>query len=174
MRAAITWLPALAALARAAITRLLALAALAALAGPAAAQDAGAPPAAEPEGWAYELAGELMSPFCPGRTLADCPSDAAKSLVMWMVVQEAAGRTREDVREELLARYGEVMRPQPKAEGIGLTAYLIPAAVFAGGGVLVGYFLHRQTRRARAEAPAPADVERDPELERRLDEELAR
>jgi cytochrome c-type biogenesis protein CcmH/NrfF len=136
-----------------------------------------APASAEPEGWAYEVAAELMSPFCPGRTLADCPSDQAKSLVLWIVVQEAAGRTRADVEEELLTRYGEVMRPAPKAEGIGLTAYIIPALAFAGGGALVGVFLKRQTRGRQAAAavtaarPAPVS---DPELERLVDEELAR
>ncbi len=125
----------------------------------------------DPEGWAYDLSAELMSPFCPGRTLADCPSQAAKSLVMWVVVQEAAGRTRSDVEEELIARYGEVMRPAPKAEGLGITAYLVPAVTFAGGGVLIGLFLRRQTRSAPQE-PAPLPV--DPELERIVDEELAR
>ena len=125
---------------------------------------------AEPEGWAYKLAGELMSPFCPGRTLADCPSDAAKSLVMWVIVQEAAGRSRADVEEELFARYGEVLRPTPKAEGFGLTAYVIPVFAFAAGGLLIGVFLYRQTRRAAEPVARPVV---DPELERIVDEELA-
>ena len=126
----------------------------------------------DPVGWAYDLSAELMSPFCPGRTLADCPSQAAKSLVMWVVVQEAAGRTRSDVEEELLARYGEVMRPTPKPEGIGLTAYLIPALTFAGGGLGIGFFLRRQTRGAQQKSePPPPD---DPELERIVDEEIDR
>ena len=29
---------------------------------------------------AYALAGELLSPYCPGRTLADCPSPDAGAL----------------------------------------------------------------------------------------------
>ena len=126
----------------------------------------------DPVGWAYDLSAELMSPFCPGRTLSDCPSQAAKSLVMWVVVQEAAGRTRSDVEEELIARYGEVMRPAPKPEGIGLTAYLVPVLVFAGGGLLIGFFLRRQTREAQQASAASQPV--DPELERIVDEELAR
>lgn len=132
----------------------------------------------EPKGWAYDLSNELLSPFCPGVSLADCSSGSAKSLVMWMVVQESAGRTRDDVEQELYARYGEVMRPTPKAEGIGVTAYVIPALVFVGGGLLIGFFLMRQTRAARAaqEAPKPdaAPATPDAELERIVDEELAR
>jgi hypothetical protein len=65
------------------------------------------------------------------------------------------------------------MRPAPRAEGIGLAAYLIPALGFAGGGLLVGFFLKRQTRGARVEA-SEAPPEKDPELERIVDEELAR
>jgi cytochrome c-type biogenesis protein CcmH/NrfF len=132
------------------------------------------PGSAAPEGWAYEVAAELMSPFCPGRTLADCPSDQAKSLVLWIVMQEAAGRTRADVEEELYARYGEVMRPAPRAEGIGLTAYLIPALAFAAGGALVGVFLRRQTRGRQAALASATPPAPDPELERMVDQELAR
>jgi cytochrome c-type biogenesis protein CcmH len=119
--------------------------------------------------WAYDLANDLMSPFCPGRSLADCPSPDAASLRMWILVQAAAGRTRDEVEQELYARYGEVIRAKPKAEGWGLAAYWIPAAVFAGGGVLVGWFLRRSTRRARPPEPTGP---LDPEVERKLDELL--
>src|SRR6202007_2822904 len=68
--------------------------------------------------WAYDLPNALMSPFCPGRT-------------------------RDDVEQELYGRYGEVIRSAPKVEGFGAAAYWIPAAVFAGGGALVGWFLRR-------------------------------
>lgn len=124
-----------------------------------------------PEGWAYEVAAELMSPFCPGRTLADCPSQAAKSLVMWIVVQEATGRTRADVEGELFERYGNVLRPAPLAEGFGLTAYLIPIGAFVAGGLLLLVFLRRQTRQAAANLPEPVVL--DPELARIVDREIA-
>jgi cytochrome c-type biogenesis protein CcmH len=136
------------------------------LAAPAAGEDA-----PMPEGWAYEVAGELMSPFCPGRTLADCPSQAAKSLVMWLVVQEAAGRSRAEVEDELYERYGDVLRPAPEARGFGLTAYLIPVAVFAAGGLGLFVFLRRQTRRAAVEPEDPSEL--DPELARIVDREIA-
>ena len=47
--------------------------------------------------WGYDLGDELMSPFCPGRTLSSCPSPQAAELVQWIVTQEAAGTTREEV-----------------------------------------------------------------------------
>jgi cytochrome c-type biogenesis protein CcmH/NrfF len=139
------------------------------LAGPIALAD----PAAPATDWAYDLANELMSPFCPGRSLADCPSPDAESLRMWIVVQAAAGRTRTDVEEELYARYGEAIRSTPKAEGFGAAAYWIPVAVFAAGGGFVAWFLRRSTRRARYRAQAPIR-DLDPEVERKLDELLGR
>ena len=129
--------------------------------------DTGAAPS-----WAYELAAELMSPFCPGRTLADCPSPAAANIRMWILVQAAAGRTKEDVEDELLQRYGDRTRSAPNAEVSGWAAYLVPLGVFVGGGLLVAIVLRRMTRGAPTPAPAARPV--DPELERRVDEELAR
>lgn len=141
------------------------LAAGAGLAPPAGAADA------EPEGWAYTLMNELMSPFCPGRSLADCPSPQADQLRMWLIVQEAAGRPRAEVEDELYDRYGDVIRARPRAEGFGLAAYFVPAAVFVAGGLLVAIYVRRQTRRSAPETPAPAVA--DPDLERLVDEELA-
>ncbi len=134
---------------------------------------AGASAAEAPTDWAYDVANELMSPFCPGRSLADCPSPDAASLRMWIVVQAAAGRTRADVEDELYARYGNVLRSAPKAEGFGIVAYVLPVVVFLAGGGIVAWFLRRATRRA-AVRPALLAAPLDPELDRRLDEVLSR
>jgi len=127
----------------------------------------------EPEGWAYELSHEIMSPFCPGRSLADCPSPQAESLRAWIVIQEATGRSRADVETELLERYGDVIRSAPRAEGIGLAAYAIPVLAFVVGGVLVAVFLRRTTRAGPA-PPRPIAEALDPELARLVDEDLER
>ncbi len=126
---------------------------------------------AEPEGWAYKLPNRLMSPFCPGRTLSACTSPQADELRMWLIVQEAAGRSREDVEAELFERYGDILRPAPRAEGFGLTAYVFPVVAFLVGGVIVFAFLRRQTRAARPSEPSPGEP--DPELEKIIDRELA-
>lgn len=131
-----------------------------------------APAAAE--SWAHELARELMSPFCPGVTLDACTSSQADTLRLWIQVQEAAGRSRADVEAELVERYGDAVLAAPRATGLGLAAYLVPAAAFLAGGLGVVLFLRRQTRR-RGERPTPVAVAPpDPELERLVDEELAR
>jgi cytochrome c-type biogenesis protein CcmH len=132
-------------------------------------------PAQEPEGWAYDLAHQMMSPYCPGRTLADCPSPQAATLSAWLIVQEAAGRDREEVKAELIERFGDAILAAPPPEGFGLAAYLVPVLVFLAGGVLVGVLLRRFTRaRPLPAAEAAPSEPLDPELERQVDEELAR
>jgi cytochrome c-type biogenesis protein CcmH len=129
----------------------------------------GAQQAADP-GWGYGLWNELMSPFCPGRTLADCPSEQAEQLRAWIVAQEEQGRAKDDVTAELFANFGDVLRQAPAAQGIGLAAYLVPVAIFGAGGGLVALFLARRRGAALATAPRVAVV--DPELQRALDAEI--
>jgi cytochrome c-type biogenesis protein CcmH len=103
----------------------------------------GGPPPSE-SGWGYALANELMSPWCPGFALPDCSSGYAADLRLWILEQERLGRSEDDVKAEILARYGEKMLQAPRAEGRGIFAYAIPAAaVLAGLAVLVA-FLRRQ------------------------------
>lgn len=137
---------------------------------PAAAADPEIPVAsATPVGWAHELSRDMMSPFCPGRSLADCPSPQAESLRLWIVVQESTGRSRTDVEAELYQRYGDAIRGAPRAEGWGISAYAIPVLAFAAGGVLVVAFLRRRTQVGGVPVAAPA---LDPELARIVDREL--
>ena len=99
--------------------------------------------AAAAEPFAYDLSAELMSPFCPGRTLAACPSPQAAELVQWMVVQEAGGASREQVIEMLIEDYGEEILGAPPAKGITLWAYVFPVLGFLAGGAIAFYVLRR-------------------------------
>jgi cytochrome c-type biogenesis protein CcmH/NrfF len=95
------------------------------------------------ERWAYDLAHELMSPYCPGRALAECPSPQADQLRMWIIAQARAGKTRDQVQAELAANFGDQIRQAPRAEGIGLVAYAVPAAFVVVGAALLAVFLRR-------------------------------
>jgi cytochrome c-type biogenesis protein CcmH/NrfF len=124
------------------------------------------------ERWSPRLFRELMSPFCPGRTIADCPSPQADQLRVWVGIQEAAGRTREDVEAELFERFGDAVLPAPRPEGFGITAYAVPIGATILGGFVLAIFLRRQLRAAASAAPAAVGP-LDPEVERAIDEELA-
>lgn len=133
---------------------------------------AGAGAAAEEPGWGYDLANELMSPYCPGRALAECPSPQAADLRRWILDQEAAGVDRNEVEAQLFAQWGDQLRQSPRAAGVGLVAYVVPAAVLLAGGALVFLFLRRQRGVAEVQAEAPRLAPADAALERQLEEEL--
>lgn len=101
-------------------------------------------------GWGYALADELMSPWCPGFALPDCSSGYAQDLRFWILEQEKLGRSRADVKAEILARYGEKMLQAPSAKGRGALAYAIPAAIILAGLAVLVTFLRNQAASARA------------------------
>jgi cytochrome c-type biogenesis protein CcmH len=127
----------------------------------------------EEPGWSYRLAGDLMSPFCPGRSLSDCPSPNAAELRQWIIDQEKAGVPRTAVEEQLFARWGDQLRQAPRADGVGVLAYVIPAVALVAGAAIVFVFLRRQARAAPPRpAPAVGGPGLDDELEREIDREL--
>jgi cytochrome c-type biogenesis protein CcmH len=148
----------------------------------AAADTGGAAGAASEEPWAYDLASDLMSPFCPGRTLASCPSPQAAELVQWMVLQQAAGSTREEVVATLVDRFGEEILGAPPARGITLWAYVFPVLGFVVGGGLAVLVLRRIVRRGGSPEDGGASGPRvgremppgpdDDDLARTVDREL--
>jgi cytochrome c-type biogenesis protein CcmH/NrfF len=106
--------------------------------------------------WAYDLATELMSPFCPGRTLASCPSPQAAELIQWIATQEAAGVGREEVVAMLTQRYGEEILGAPPARGITLWAYVFPVLGFLAFGAIAVVVLRRIVAPSAGVAKAPA------------------
>ena len=91
----------------------------------------------------------------------------------------AAGDSESEISEALVAQFGEGVLAAPPKEGFNLLAWVLP---LAGGAVAIGVLAValRRWSRTRAEPGAAATPSAngrpplDPELERRLDEELAR
>jgi cytochrome c-type biogenesis protein CcmH/NrfF len=133
-------------------------------------------PAAEEaaETWHYETWNTLMSPYCPGRTLLDCPSGQATELREWIAAQEKAGRTQKEVEDELYAQFGDVILQAPKASGFGLAAYVIPVVGVVLGALFLFVFLRRQSVDVPPSPPLAGAPPPDPELDRLIDEEMQR
>ncbi len=61
---------------------------------------------AEAEAISRSMANELMSPFCPGRTIASCPSKNARALEDFIYEQAKAGNSKADIEAQLVEQFG--------------------------------------------------------------------
>lgn len=111
---------------------------------------------------AHAFARTVMSPFCPGRTLTDCPSPDAAALREEIRLQLDSGVSKEAIRQELERRFGPVVVAEPRAAW----AWILPLAILGFGAIALVAAL-RSLSRARERGPEP-----DPELARRLDAEI--
>ncbi len=145
------------------VTVVLALAAPAALAGQY---------SAEVETAASKIFHTTMSPVCPGRTLATCPSSQAADLKDEIRAKLAAGVSPDSIRVGLFDEYGEVVRATPPASGFGLLAWLVPGMVFLVGALALMRRFGRMRTAAGTGAARPAEM--DPESRQRVQDELAR
>jgi cytochrome c-type biogenesis protein CcmH len=140
---------------------------LVALAFPAAAQS--------PEDLANDISRKVMSPFCPGVTLHDCPSQSALDMRDRIEGYARAGMSEAAIMERLEAEYGETIRAEPSSKGAGIVAWILPALGALAGGALALMLVRRWTaRRPRQLAEEPPPVASSPAERQRLDAELGR
>ena len=124
---------------------------------------------------AAELIDQIMSPFCPGLILTNCPSLAADSLRRAIRARFDAGASREQVMKELSVTYGDVIKSAPERSGFGLLAWVVPGGLVLVGGLALTAFIRRRRDAqeiARAatftSAPRAPDSALDAELAARL------
>lgn len=88
----------------------------------------------------------------------------------------AAGLTEQQIKDELVAEYGERVLALPQDDGFNLAVYLVPIGIVVAALALLALALPRWRRHARARAgqPAVAAPTLSAEDRRRLDEDLAR
>ncbi len=117
-----------------------------------------------------ELEGEVMCPVC-GTTLDQSNSPAAAQIKRVIARRIVAGDTKSEIKDRLVAEYGEAILAAPRRRGFGLLAWWVPIAGILAAGALVGFGAWRWSRARERELEGRR---LDPVLERRLDDELAR
>ena len=113
---------------------------------------------------------QVMSPFCPGRSLNDCPSSAASELKLKISSMLDEGKDSEQVLDELFNLYGEEIRAMPKKEGFGLFAWLAPF-FFLGTGFV--FFLLWLKKHGNQEKQKESPVELKPNMLKRIEKEVS-
>lgn len=124
-----------------------------------------------------ELERELVCPTCK-TTLEMSNAPVAERMRAFIRQRIAAGDTKSEIKDKLVAQFGESVLAAPPARGFNLLAWLVPIAggLIAAVAVAVLAVRWSRSRAAPAGGPSAADSRRplDPESERRVDEELAR
>lgn len=95
-----------------------------------------------------EVAARMMSPFCPGLTLEECPSGQASRLRSEIDGMVDRGDTNEEFDRWIVDNYGEVALARPG----GSLAWVAPPLAVLGGLALVLLFLKRRTGSPEAQA----------------------
>ena len=93
------------------------------------------------------LSDNVMSPFCPGRTLLACPSEEAGVLRKEIASMLRDGKSRPEIEAVLVSRYGEDVRGMPRLEGFGAVAWLTPFIFLLTAAIVVTAILRRSMNR---------------------------
>jgi cytochrome c-type biogenesis protein CcmH len=126
-----------------------------------------------------ELENQVMCPVCPGETLAQSNVPAAQQVKRNIQRWIDEGNTRSEIKRKLVADYGPQILAAPPRHGFDLLAWVLPLAGILGASAVVAFLAWRWSRRRDEpeHLPGPSSLNGrplDPELERRLDDELAR
>jgi cytochrome c-type biogenesis protein CcmH len=133
-------------------------------------------PAAASEGHPTlgELEGEVMCPTCK-TTLDQSNAPIADRIRQFISARIAAGDTKSEIKRKLVLQFGPAVLAEPSKRGFNLLAWVLPFVAVGLGAAALAWLAWRWSRRRETEAPAPAGAgSLDPELERRVDDELAR
>ncbi len=118
-----------------------------------------------------ELEGEVMCPTCK-TTLDQSRSPIAERMRRFISARITAGDTKTEIERKLVAQFGPAVLAEPSKRGFNLLAWVLPFVGLGLGALALAALAWRWSRR-RAPASVPPST-LDPELERRVDEELAR
>jgi cytochrome c-type biogenesis protein CcmH len=113
-----------------------------------------------------------MCPTCK-TTLDQSSAPIADRIRRFISARIVAGDTKSEIKQKLVDQFGPAVLAEPSRHGFNLLAWVLPFVGLGVGAVVLGVLAWRWSR-GRAESLAPTDPPVDPELDRRVDEELAR
>lgn len=119
---------------------------------------------------AADLEAQLVCPTCKS-TLDQSDAPVARRMKAYLRARIAAGASAEEIKQELVDQFGPGVLAEPPRRGFDLLAWWLPLGGIALAALAVGALAwHWSRSRGQDVDEAPLD----PELERRLDDELAR
>jgi cytochrome c-type biogenesis protein CcmH len=111
-----------------------------------------------------DIEDEVMCPVC-GTVLehAFAPqAERERELIRTLIAQ---GKTKDEIKDALVAEYGEDVLAVPDDEGFDLAAWVLPIAGFVAAAIAMGLWF----RRPRPDGPAPRPLSAEDEEQLRAD-----
>ncbi|MFC3179806.1 cytochrome c-type biogenesis protein [Cypionkella sinensis] len=116
------------------------------------------------EARAREISRNLRCPVCQGEDIDDSNAPISRDLRLAVRERLVAGDTDAQVVDYIVARYGEFVLFQPRAEGANLILWLAGPAMLLAGAAIAFAMTRRRAVAAEAEALSEADKARLAEL----------
>ncbi|TYT27406.1 cytochrome c-type biogenesis protein CcmH [Luteimonas viscosa] len=104
----------------------------------------------------HDLVAELRCVMCQNQSLADSNAQIAHDLRREVFDLMREGRSDDEIREFLVARYGEFVLYRPRFGGHTWALWLAPGLLLLAGGVVIVRIV-----RARGRQPIPPDEEQE-------------
>ncbi len=117
-----------------------------------------------------DLEDELVCPTCK-TTLDQSDAPVARRMKAYVADRVGACASKEQIKDELVAQFGRGVLAEPPRSGFDLLAWALPLGGVLVAAFAVGALAWRWTR--GREDLGEAGTALDPELERRVDAELA-
>jgi cytochrome c-type biogenesis protein CcmH len=134
---------------------------------------AAAPP--QPKTTLPDVEDEVMCPICgTALNLSGAPqADRERAFIRRQI---AAGKTKDEIKDELVAQYGTQVLAEPPKSGFDLTAWLVPGVAILVAAVAIAIALRRWRRAGRGggDPPDGGGPPLEPAEAERLDADLAR
>jgi cytochrome c-type biogenesis protein CcmH len=116
---------------------------------------------------AYELEAMLIAPCCWSQPVSQHYSEAADQIRREVREFLAAGKSKQEILDYYVSKYGERILASPRPRGFNLLAYVLPWVFLLAGMTIVVIFLKKRT--LLLPDKQPFDAARSP-----LDEQYAR
>ena len=99
-----------------------------------------------------ELEGELVCPTC-NTTLDQSNAPIALRMKQFVRTRIAAGDTKSEIKDQLVAQFGKGVLAAPEQRGFDLIAWVLPIAGLLAGAAVLTVLAWRWTRRPDDELP---------------------
>ena len=106
-----------------------------------------------------EIAKDLRCAVCQNQPVAESNSDLAKDMRQIIREQLVAGKSRDEIVDYFVARYGDYVLMKPPTERAGLLLWIVPPVLLVTLALLSWVFLRQRSQAPTP--PAPALSEQD-------------